>query len=271
MKNKVAVVISRYYENLKWIEQIKSNIDVYIYDRLGESPGMGVSHALPWCKPKDPNDNLGGLDIEKCKQNGLNIEVINIPDDPGFEASTYAYHLYSKYDELNNITVFMQGHPDIYKKDAIYLLNNPELITHTTYSKNSQEECSPAIPTIIDEEIEIEPFSDTLVTLQSAEDYQWRLYRDNYNKIPWLEFCRSMPGSTIINDGRWIPPVNWWFGAGNQFIVNKKLVHKHQPDYYKRLQTFINTYMDPNGESRPSYQQLNQGPNIMEGIWRFIF
>ena len=101
MKNEVGIVISRYYEDLRWIENIKSNVDVYVYNRSGESPGMGVPDAVAWAKPKDPADVLGGLDINKCKENGINLQIIEIPDDPGFEASTYAHHCYSKYDDLN--------------------------------------------------------------------------------------------------------------------------------------------------------------------------
>ena len=71
--------------------------------------------------------------------------------------------------------------------------------------------------------------------------------------------------------GEWSPIDVWDFGAGNQFIVSKELIHRHQPSYYKELQHFTNTYMDPNGDARPHWQQLNQGPNIMEGIWQFIF
>ena len=29
--NEVGVVISRYYESLKWLEELTSNIDVYVY------------------------------------------------------------------------------------------------------------------------------------------------------------------------------------------------------------------------------------------------
>jgi hypothetical protein len=271
MKNEVGVVVSRYYEDLKWIENLTSNIDVYVYNRSGDSPGMGVPHAVAWAKPKDENDVLGGLDIQKCKNNGINLQVIDIPDDPGYEASTYAYHCHSKYYELNDFTVFIQAHPEIYVKNIIEILNNPDQIKYTTYSKESLEQFSPAIPKIVDYKIAFEPFCDYLCTLYSDQDYQWSLYKEDFSKVPWLEFCKNMPGSVTLPDGKWFPPSSWWFGAGNQFVVSKDLVLKHDPDYYKKIQEFTNVYMDPNGDSRPNWQQLNQGPNIMEGIWRFIF
>jgi hypothetical protein len=269
--NDVGIVVSRYYEDLKWIEQITSSVDVYVYNRSGDSPGMGVPNAVAWAKPKDINDILGGLDIERCKANGINLQIIDIPDDPGFEASTYAYHCHSKYNSLNNFTVFIQAHPEIYVRNVIDKLNNPETIKYTKYVESNGDQLTNAIEIISDTEIEFEPFCDQLGRLNPYDDYGWNPYKDNINKIPWLEFCKSMPNSIVDENGNWRPSNPWRFGAGNQFVVNKKNILKNDKEYYKRLQNFTNTYMDPNGDNRPSWQQLNQGPNIMEGIWQFIF
>lgn len=274
MKNEVGIVVSRYYEDLQWIEQITSDVDVYVYNRSGDSPGMGVPNAVPWAKPKDVNTTLGGLDIQRCKNNGINLEIIDIPDDPGFECSTYAYHMYSKYNELNNFTVFIQAHPQIYVKNVIDKFNHPTSLIYTSYAKQPGGQLTNSIPymsTDIPIPIDFEPFCDQLGTLWVNEDYQWSLYKDDFTKVPWLEFCKNMPGATYDESGRWQPLSHWSFGAGNQFIVNKTKIHKHPAEYYKKIQDFTNTYMDPNGDARPSWQQLNQGPNIMEGIWQFIF
>lgn len=270
MKNEVGIVVSRYYEDLRWIEEIKSNIDVYVYNRSGESPGMGVPDAVAWAKPKDPNDVLGGLNIERCKENGINLEIINILDDPGFEASTYAYHCYSKYKELNDYTVFIQAHPEIYVSNVINIFNNPDLIKHTSYIKEPGGQLTPSIPVSVESTIEFEPFCDQISTIWPREDYQWSLYANDFSKIPWLEFCKDMEGSKI-EDGKWTPADNWSFGAGNQFIASKNRIQRHPNIFYKNIQDFTNSYMDPNGDMRPSWQQLNQGPNIMEVIWKFVF
>ena len=270
MKNEVGIVVSRYYEDLRWIEQITSDVDVYVYNRSGESPGMGVPNAVKWATPKNPIDILGGLNIERCKSNGINLEIIDIPDDPGFEASTYAYHCYSKYNDLNDFTVFIQAHPEIYVNDVINIFNNPEQIKHTSYIKQPGEQLTPSIPILLESTIEFEPFCDQISTLWPDHDYQWSLYADDFSKIPWLEFCKDMPGATICNES-WFPADNWTFGAGNQFIVSKKRIKRHTAKFYKKIQDFANSYMDPNGDSRPHWQQLNQGPNILEGIWKFIF
>lgn len=275
MKREVGVVVSRYYESLRWIEDIKSEIDVYVYDRAGDSPGMGVPSAVAWAKPKDPNDNLGGLDLAKCKENGLNVEVITIPDDPGYEASTYLHHMHTRHDQLNDYTIFIQAHPLIYKQNVIDILNNPDKIKHTHYAFESDWTYSVgrnplAQPTTIESCIEFEPFCDTFSILIPELDYGWSPYKDNFSQVPWLEFCKNMPNS-YTNGNEWLPSDRWIFGAGNQFIVSKELIHRHEAAYYKTIQEFANSYMDPNGESKPPWQQLNQGPNILEGIWKFIF
>ena len=95
--------------------------------------------------------------------------------------------------------------------------------------------------------------------------------RNDFSNIPWFKFCKDMPGSRIDSSGKWYPPDSWSFGAGNQFKVSKQRIQKNTAKFYKEIQEFTNSYMDPNGESRPSWQQLNQGPNIMEGIWKFVF
>lgn len=269
--NEVGVVVSRYYENLKWIEELTSKIDVYVYDRVGESPGMGVSHAVSWSQPKDPKDNLGGLDIQKCKDNGINLQIIQIEDDPGFEAGTYAWHCYSKYDDLNDYTVFLQGHPQVYYKNVIQVLNDPNSIKHTSYKKSTGDEISWCSKTYGSETIDFEAFSDQIGTVNPNTNYHWSVYKQDYSRIPWLEFCKNMPGSKINEEGKWRPADSWEFSVGNQFVASKNYIHRKEKEYYKRLHAFIGSYMDPNGDARPHYEQLNQGPNVMEGTWRFIF
>lgn len=270
MKNEVGIVVSRYYEDLRWIEQITSNVDVYVYNRSGESLGMGVPDAVAWATPKLANDNLGGLDIDRCRANGINLQIIDIPDDPGFEASTYAYHMYSKYKDLNDYNVFIQAHPEIYVANAINIFNNPSQIKHTFYKRVSDSESSPCSAVIdFSNVIEFQPFSDAIVRC-TPNNYNWSVYSNDYSTLPWLEFCKNMPHSYDSN-GNWQPIPYWDFSAGNQFIASKKAILRNDINFYKKIQKFVNSYMDPLGDQRPTWQQLNQGPNVMEGIWPFIF
>jgi len=256
--NEVGVVISRYYEDLKWVEELKAPLDVYVYDRQGETPGMGAPHAVAWYKPK----SVISLDVEKCLSNGINLEIINMEDDAGFEASTYAYHFYLKHDSLNEITVCLQGHPEIYTKNIIQFLNNPSQLMRTKFLPTNPNTPSirPSRIETVGNVIDFEFVSDDFSHADPYHDYGWAPHKNNFDKAPWKDFCHSP---------EW-PPKPYDFGAGNQFMVNKNLVLKHDTDYYKRLQEFTATYMDPN-EQRPHWQQKNQGPNIMEGMWQYAF
>ena len=213
---------------------------------------------------------MGGLDIEACKKNGINLEIIEIEDDPGFEASTYLHHMYTKYDDLNDYTVFIQAHPQIYVANVIDILNTPSEIKHTFYKRQHSAESS-GVNRILDlnKLVDFQPFSDTIVRCTNA-NYNWALYKDNYENMPWFEFCKNMPHS-YKEDGKWVPIPYWDFGAGNQFIASKEIIRVNDKILYKKMQDFVNSYMDPYGDSRPYWQQLNQGPNVMEGIWAFVF
>lgn len=72
----IDIVISRYKENIDWINNIKSNPiikNIYLYNKFYE----------------------------------LNIKLPNV----GREAHTYLYHIVNNYNNLNDITIFLQGNP----------------------------------------------------------------------------------------------------------------------------------------------------------------
>lgn len=81
------IVIAKYQENIEWINDVKG-FEITIYD-----------------KSKSKND------YKKLK---------NI----GRESHTYLHHIIENYDNLDDITVFTQGHPFDHCKDFIALLDN---------------------------------------------------------------------------------------------------------------------------------------------------
>lgn len=270
--NEVGVVISRYYEDLKWVEELSSPIDVYVYDRIGDSPGMGAPEAVAWFKPTDDRKRITEiLNLERITNNGVNLQVINMEDDAGFEASTYLYHFHTKYDKLNDITVCLQGHPEIYIKNIMSLLNDPHRLARTKWeSSSSGHQLNSAKLTSYDDPVDFSYISDNFGFVGPDYDYGWAPHKNDFTKSPWWFFVKNMPGWT--EDKSKLGTIDGFpFGAGNQFIVNKKSVLKHEPDYYRRIQEFTKIYLDPNGDKRPHWQQLNQGPNIMEGTWKFVF
>ena len=261
--NEVGVVISRFYEDLKWLEELKSPLDIYVYDRGGVIET--INEGKYFHRSKTPLV----LNTEVIKNNGVNLQIIDMADDLGFECSTYSYHCYTKYDSLNDFTVFLQGHPQIYCQNIVSDLNDVNKLKHTkritidggwnvttTVSKKVIEEC-----------IEFEYMADSSLGFYFSYDYGWGPYLANVSKSPFWKFCKNMPG---WSENRDTPPNTFPFGAGNQFIVSKKLILRHEPDYYKQIQYFTQTHMDPN-PTQPDYQQRNQGPNILEAIWQFVF
>lgn len=269
--NELGIVVSRYYEDLKWIEQLKTPVDVYVYNRMGDSPGMGVpSAARTTVNPNKDKSDVGNLNIDVVRSNGVNIDVIEIEDDPGYEASTYSYHFYTKHDSLNTVTICLQAHPSFYIKDIIAYLNNPNQLMHTKFFESCPtcHRLNQSEKKTIKECIDFEFVSDNFAWLDPMTEYCWSTQKEDFTKAPWWSFVKGIPG-WVEKDLKTL--AGWYFGAGNQFMVNKKLVLKHDSMYYKEIQEFTKTYMDPHSDKRPKWQQLNQGPNILEGSWRWVF
>lgn len=261
--NVVGIVISRYYEDLRWVEQLKAPLDVYIYNRRGPIRNLGVRKDYI----KDIND-IGNLNVEIVKRNKVNLEIIDMEDDPGYEASTYMHHLYTRYNSLNPFTVCLQAHPAFYCKDITSRLNNLQKLIYTKYIPYPfYEGLKPAEIQITDSCIEFEFVTDMYGWLIPASDYGWSPYRQNVSKAPFWQFCRGIPG---WSENRVELPEPFSFGTGVQFVVSKERVLKHEPGYYKRIQDFVNTYVDPNPVT-PITLARYYGPSIMEGIYQFIF
>lgn len=73
----VELVVARYRENLNWLRRVPRAIRVRVYDKSGDPPTDG-REALP---------NIGR------------------------EAHTYLHHLVRQYDQLADLTIFVQGRP----------------------------------------------------------------------------------------------------------------------------------------------------------------
>lgn len=266
--NEVGVVISRFYEDLLWLDELDAPLDVYVYDRSGnlDVPDKSKYFYQPKGKPLN-------LNLERMKQKGVNVEIIPLEDDFGYETSTYSYYLYSRYDKLNDVTAFLQGHPQFYMKNIVTKLNNPWRFARTRYDAtvappNLKLE-SPLKQTITEEPIEFTYLSDCFGYTSPSVDYGWKNERNDYTRAPFWFFLKNMPGWTENKEElKELGP--FIFGAGNQFAVNKKLVLRHDVHYYKRIHDFVKSYMDESPD-RPEWQQKNQGPNVMEATWQFVF
>jgi len=266
--NEVGVVVSRYWEDLKWVEEITSPVDVYIYNRVGTVTVAGIRPNIVKTK-----DDIGNLDLEKMKCGVTNVEIIEMEDDIGYEASTFAHHCHTRYDKLNEFTVFLQGHPSVYCRDIIRQINNPKEFIHTRriavdneYNRGHNATSKAKIE-ITEDHIECEFLSYDVVWLHPRFDYGWMPYQDNISKAPFWEFCQGIPG---WKKDQVESPEPFPFGPGSQTIVWKNRILKHDAEYYKRVQRLCIDYVDPNPIT-PSWLTRNYGSTLFEPIWKFTF
>jgi hypothetical protein len=86
MNDNVDLVIARYQENLNWLDKISdlpSLKNIFIYE-------------------KDPENKIHSTHKKYRKESLPNV---------GREAHTYLSHIIKYYEQLNDFTVFVQGHP----------------------------------------------------------------------------------------------------------------------------------------------------------------
>jgi hypothetical protein len=98
MEQKIDIIISRYNEDLEWINEYPFNQFQYIVYNKGTNKDF-------------------------CKNNVK--QIINLPN-VGRESHTYLYHIVNNYENLSNIVIFFPGSLNLnYKKEkAIKILNN---------------------------------------------------------------------------------------------------------------------------------------------------
>lgn len=83
------LVVSRYQENIDWINKLKTDIKTTIYNKFYNE----------------------------------SIELPNL----GRESHTYLYHIVNNYDNLEDYTIFLQGNPFDHEPNIIELINNMKL------------------------------------------------------------------------------------------------------------------------------------------------
>jgi len=88
---KIIAVVSRYNEDLKWINTDPFNKFKYIVYNKG------------------PNDNFDKTNV---------IKIIKL-ENVGRESHTYLYHICNNYDNLDDITIFLPGSIDAFQKKVV--------------------------------------------------------------------------------------------------------------------------------------------------------
>jgi hypothetical protein len=102
--NNIQVVVSRFNENLYWLNQLPTTIQVIVYNK--------------------------GEPIEVELRN--NIKIMDLPN-MGRDCHTIFFHIYENYDKLVDFTIFLQGNPFEHSPNVLEILNNSKYNKHFEY------------------------------------------------------------------------------------------------------------------------------------------
>jgi hypothetical protein len=102
--NKTTIVVSRFNENLDWLNEVAHTMNVIVYNK--------------------------GEPLELDSNNRVNI--INLPNT-GRDCHTIFFHIFENYDDLSDFTIFLQGNPLDHFKNTIDYLKNISYETHFEY------------------------------------------------------------------------------------------------------------------------------------------
>lgn len=92
---KCEVVITRFCEDLSWLERFPANIPVTIYDKSGGGPRQRI-HLPGW-------SSADGPDSAPLWPGAIPLENI------GCESHTHMHHIVERWDTLADVTAFLSG------------------------------------------------------------------------------------------------------------------------------------------------------------------
>ena len=172
------VVIALFCENADWISEIPNHWDVVVYNKSDKSANIiGSEFMLP---------NIGR------------------------ESQSFFYHIYKNYDNLHDLTLFLQGFPFDHTPDIKKILNLTNLKEMSRYAdKNLQSS----------DYIGFGPFWEEDTFIISKENY-WK--RKGCEEIWNMVHPEPMPNfiSTM------------W---GQQFIISKRLIQRFPISFYQKI------------------------------------
>jgi hypothetical protein len=211
MDNKIDIIISRYNENLEWIENIDINYNIIIY-------------------------NKGINDIK------LNRECKIIPlSNIGREGHTFLYHIINNFNDLSFYTVFLQGYPFDHVKLSI-ILKKLNII-----KKRKDIDFL-----FLNKELYLSDYTGNTPIKNQPKHRLWQV-----KPLPMIEIYNKIFTNKLDNNN-----VFFEFGAGAQFILSSKLIHKNNIDFFKNIITLF--------EKSQNLVDPIEGYCI-ERLWQYIF
>jgi hypothetical protein len=216
---KLEIVISAYSEKLNWIP-IDWSAKSLIY-RCGEAVSNYNEKILHRVNQMNQFNNFGhqdtfSQDLQKVKlildlikeynhlfnkpQNNVYVEKNTFNCSNGREAEQWLNHIIWRYDQLADITVFLQGHPHDHCSNFIDIINKLSNINMQNFS-----------------------FS-TLPYTSGMLDFNKETVEGDY--LLCEKFLKQIPKN--------VQKISW--AAGAQFAIHKKNIYKHPIEWYKKIQ-----------------------------------
>jgi hypothetical protein len=205
------VVVARYNEDLEWICNLDCPIIIY-------------NKGKPWrtvCIPSNYSVNIWGTDLSNV----------------GREAQTYLYHIKENYDNLADVTIFLQGNPFEHTGARFNILD--------VINKLDVDSCT------------FRPFGRRVVC------DQWGRPQYNWGVIP-MAGCWS-----VLFPDEGDCPEYFTFSIGAQFAVHKDLILKRPKIWYERAEALSRSYLG-------RYHSLagtttSHMTHTLERTWSYIF
>jgi len=184
------IVISRYKEDISWANGLSHDCHVLIYDKSGE-PCVS-SAVLPTVLPT--------------------VSLANV----GREGHTYAYHILTHYDTLDDYTVFLQGYP---------FDHSPQLETQLReirdrIAQGTQPDFQYVSQRVLFSNLERCPYDITLKMIPV------------YEKV-FGSFEATKKGHPFV------------FGAGAQFVVSRAAIQSRPRAFYQNLCAVLDYDVNP--------------------------
>jgi len=220
------LLVSRYNEDLDWLEGI--NIPTIVYNK-----GTALGEEL----------------IQKIKKNKPYFELKTVPN-VGREAYSYLHHFYNNYDNLDDITIHLQGNPfdHICNYNRIIGDSNFFFSTKTDYNKISLEHSDKI---------------DKFVTFVNKFDkncfFGFGIFHGDWG---FLEEIRRFMSKLEI------PIVRSDFGhttkytTGAQFCIPRHIVQRNKKEIYGRVLNCLET---------PDFEGVVCSVNIANVLERCLF
>lgn len=117
---KTALIVARYREDVSWLDLIKNEKDVFIYNKNTQ-----LDH-----------------DEYNIKPSYVDVDGVKLCDLPniGRESHTYLYHIVNNYDNLADVNIFLQGRPFDH---CPHILNDikqlPENVSYKPFSRYANQ------------------------------------------------------------------------------------------------------------------------------------